>query len=86
MLVTGDKDRLLLELFFDQVGDLVDVYFKFLGNEEIPKQDLPRLRAKAEALRSRRLCAAKEAHGKIGRNEPCPCGSGKKYKKCCQLL
>ena len=22
---------------------------------------------------------------KIGRNEPCPCGSGKKYKKCCIL-
>ena len=21
--------------------------------------------------------------GKIGRNEPCPCGSGKKYKNCC---
>ncbi|MBK5101444.1 MAG: SEC-C domain-containing protein [Desulfobacteraceae bacterium] len=20
---------------------------------------------------------------KIGRNEPCPCGSGLKYKKCC---
>ena len=20
---------------------------------------------------------------KIGRNEPCPCGSGKKFKKCC---
>ena len=20
---------------------------------------------------------------KIGRNNPCPCGSGKKYKKCC---
>ncbi len=19
----------------------------------------------------------------VGRNEPCPCGSGKKYKKCC---
>lgn len=23
---------------------------------------------------------------KIGRNEPCPCGSGKKYKKCCLEL
>jgi len=23
---------------------------------------------------------------KIGRNDPCPCGSGKKYKKCCGLL
>lgn len=21
---------------------------------------------------------------KIGRNEPCPCGSGKKYKYCCR--
>jgi SEC-C motif-containing protein len=21
---------------------------------------------------------------KIGRNEPCPCGSGKKFKKCCE--
>lgn len=24
-------------------------------------------------------------HGKVGRNDPCPCGSGKKYKKCCGL-
>jgi SWIM/SEC-C metal-binding protein len=23
------------------------------------------------------------AEDKVGRNEPCPCGSGKKYKKCC---
>ena len=23
------------------------------------------------------------ASGKIGRNQPCPCGSGRKYKKCC---
>ncbi len=21
----------------------------------------------------------------ISRNDPCPCGSGKKYKKCCEL-
>ncbi len=25
-------------------------------------------------------------NGKIGRNSPCPCGSGKKYKKCCGRL
>jgi hypothetical protein len=23
-------------------------------------------------------------NNKIGRNDPCPCKSGKKYKKCCQ--
>ena len=25
----------------------------------------------------------KHEGGKVGRNDPCPCGSGKKYKKCC---
>ncbi len=25
----------------------------------------------------------KIAEKKVGRNEPCPCGSGIKYKKCC---
>ncbi len=29
--------------------------------------------------------AAGKAAGKVGRNDPCPCGSGKKYKKCCGL-
>jgi uncharacterized protein len=24
-----------------------------------------------------------QRNGKVGRNEPCPCGSGTKYKKCC---
>ncbi len=27
----------------------------------------------------------RKAAEKIGRNDPCPCGSGKKYKKCCGL-
>ena len=27
--------------------------------------------------------AARVKAGKTGRNDPCPCGSGKKYKKCC---
>ncbi|MBQ9275608.1 MAG: SEC-C domain-containing protein [Succinivibrio sp.] len=26
---------------------------------------------------------AKRSTPKVGRNDPCPCGSGKKYKKCC---
>lgn len=25
----------------------------------------------------------KNTEPKVGRNDPCPCGSGKKYKKCC---
>ena len=28
---------------------------------------------------------ARQAEKKVGPNDPCPCGSGKKYKKCCGL-
>ena len=28
----------------------------------------------------------KKTKKKIGRNDPCPCGSGKKYKKCCMKI
>ena len=27
--------------------------------------------------------ASAKPTAKVGRNDPCPCGSGKKYKKCC---
>jgi uncharacterized protein len=27
--------------------------------------------------------AREKVPAKVGRNDPCPCGSGKKYKKCC---
>lgn len=27
--------------------------------------------------------ANRAAIGRVGRNEPCPCGSGLKFKKCC---
>ena len=28
-------------------------------------------------------CLVKKAKQEIGRNDACPCGSGKKYKNCC---
>lgn len=34
-----------------------------------------------EAIHERQL--SKRMGKKVGRNEPCPCGSGKKFKKCC---
>ena len=39
-------------------------------------------RARREAARASALAARRPAN-KIGRNEPCPCGSGRKYKHCC---
>lgn len=31
----------------------------------------------------KRLVPSTKTEPKVGRNDPCPCGSGKKYKKCC---
>ncbi len=39
-----------------------------------------RLLQEAKAARHKK---SRPAAAKIGRNAPCPCGSGKKYKKCC---
>lgn len=44
--------------------------------------DLDFLQAKAKKTRAI-LNAQKPKKVKIGRNAPCPCKSGKKYKKCC---
>ena len=38
------------------------------------KQGVERVNNKAKPVKSA---------GKVGRNDPCPCGSGKKYKNCC---
>lgn len=50
----------------------------------ITKEELFQMRddllAQAERERAK---AVAPPPGKVGRNEPCPCGSGKKYKRCC---
>lgn len=35
------------------------------------------------AARERVTATLRRAGDKVGRNDPCPCGSGKKFKKCC---
>ena len=37
---------------------------------------------KSDVNNNKKQISAKDIK-KIGRNDPCPCGSGKKYKKCC---
>jgi preprotein translocase subunit SecA len=36
----------------------------------------------AQAPQSAQAAPFKREGRKVGRNEPCPCGSGKKYKQC----
>jgi hypothetical protein len=45
----------------------------------LPAGNIPWL----EADRVQQSTPASPRSAKVGRNDPCPCGSGKKYKKCC---
>jgi uncharacterized protein len=40
-------------------------------------------RAQRQVNPSARTSEPRRSAAKVGRNDPCPCGSGKKYKKCC---
>ncbi len=44
------------------------------------KRSQPKIAAAAGKPSSKPFVRSK---AKVGRNDPCPCGSGKKYKKCC---
>jgi preprotein translocase subunit SecA len=40
-------------------------------------------KAKIEPLKEVAQAEPVQAGNKVGRNDPCPCGSRKKFKKCC---
>ena len=79
---------------FDQLCGLLDrkSRWRFFRIDELSPQGLTEDFAKlynelhAElGIRDRALlhAPARQGRAKIGRNDPCPCGSGRKYKKCC---
>jgi len=46
------------------------------------KSDLPEVRTQAKTQTQEKEKVPIKVATKVGRNDPCPCGSGKKYKKC----
>ncbi|KRE51039.1 YecA family protein [Paenibacillus sp. Soil724D2] len=54
--------------------------FRYFANESVQTQQKP---AVARMIHSTTDLKAVSGKSKIGRNDPCLCGSGKKYKKCC---
>jgi len=58
----------------------IDPYMRFMANE------LSQQRAPANVMGWVKEKDSGFPNLKIGVNESCPCGSGKKYKKCCKLI
>lgn len=73
-----------INLDYDKDGNLLDVKGKQCSYCDIPTSDIDRLRELSiEYTKSRIASFQRQNHRKVGRNDLCPCGSGKKYKKCC---
>ena len=54
-----------------------------LAMEQREKKQAMRMnRSSEEGADAARQPVTREG-AKVGRNQPCPCGSGKKYKRCC---
>jgi len=91
----GDEERLLLELTYSRRGGLRDVSWTWIERKNIPSSEFASLEKEAELkrcerkgakindLRRRKVQGNEQSVRRIGRNSPCPCGSGKKYKRCC---
>ncbi|CDF11852.1 protein translocase subunit SecA 2 [Mycoplasma sp. CAG:776] len=72
------------ELFEDLLTRIDNQTATFLLNAEI-RQNVTRkqtLDGKANDGKEKEKATPKRVN-KVGRNDPCPCGSGKKYKNCC---
>ena len=85
------------ELFEDLMTRVEEDTIRFLFllqpvDEQKQAEEMERRQRRQQMMLSQQQAAASGGTGnsqvkreaaKVGRNDPCPCGSGKKYKKCC---
>jgi len=94
----GQQDPLIAykreghQLFQEMIGRIKEETVRLLYHIQIEREEQvqelrkeqeeqPMFFGPADGGASRPATAGKDK--KVGRNDPCPCGSGKKYKKCC---
>ena len=79
-----EYQREAFDMFTDMVASIKHDTVRYLFHAQVVEQPaqkpdpVVRLGGTGGAALKRQA----DASGKVGRNDPCPCGSGKKYKKC----
>ncbi|PIP43251.1 MAG: preprotein translocase subunit SecA [Deltaproteobacteria bacterium CG23_combo_of_CG06-09_8_20_14_all_60_8] len=83
------------EMFMDMVGRVKEQTVSTLFRIQLVQEDEVQRMAREQRERQQEMRLSRGADedagrkplkrvgGKIGRNDPCPCGSGEKYKRCC---
>lgn len=85
MLKPKDEFRLAIFLDYNTKGELYNTDFDYLTIGDIPPGRASEFSELSEKYAQQRILSFKKQNGikSIGRNDHCPCGSGKKYKRCC---
>jgi len=71
--------RQVKQLEGDPAGLMKFALEKLTGN----KSKTPDAKPSGSPHSNKRLTVKSDSNARVGRNEPCPCGSGKKFKQCC---
>lgn len=66
------------KLYYNMVGARAEWLYELEQWEDILPAD-----TRKKLYKEQKLSTTVVKDKKVGRNDPCPCGSGKKYKKCC---
>lgn len=72
------------EMFNSMTRGIKEEFVRYIFHVEMVEvEERPPVRLVESGGEEESRSAEQRKTDKVGRNEPCPCGSGKKYKKCC---
>ena len=71
------------KLYESMMNRIRDLMVSYIFRLQLPPRRTAAERAQEAAAKNPEYDKKTELPKRIGRNDPCPCGSGKKYKKCC---
>lgn len=84
LLWNKESNRVQISLKYSKDRKIQDIAYAYLTLSDIPPERKTTLYQEGKERAEQRIQQFQMVnHRKIGRNELCPCGSGKKYKKCC---
>ncbi len=83
LFTSSDKYRILIEVAFCDLEEVFEVDYSIFHSDNLTEEEIEIGKAYSERLKKSRKTKFQSEVGLPSRNAKCPCGSGKKYKKCC---
>ena len=78
------KDCYFIKVLVDNELNCKDIFYEYYDSKSFKKSNELEIKKYVQELKQKRIrYEIVHNHKKYERNLPCPCGSGKKFKKCC---